>query len=69
MRVAVFACVQNEVCFVSGNDQSSCCPGHVCTPAGADSSAQLEAHVVQKVMTGAAASLGVCKRVSAALNA
>jgi hypothetical protein len=55
--------LQNEVCFVTGGEQSSCCTGYTCTP---DSSVKVETSLVEKVMGGVP---GVCKKVSATLSA
>jgi hypothetical protein len=55
--------VQNEVCFASDSQQSSCCEGYVCT---ADSSVQLEAHLAQRM----GGTPGLCKKqLSATLSA
>lgn len=54
---------QNDVCFTSGGEQSTCCSGYTCI---ADTSVQLEASLAVKVLGGMP---GVCKKLSATLSA
>jgi hypothetical protein len=61
--VCCYLLLQNEVCFVNGGEQASCCTGYTCTP---DSSVKVETSLAEKVMGGVP---GVCKKVSATLSA
>lgn len=63
VSVCLLLCPQNEVCFITGGEQSSCCAGYTCT---ADSSVKVEASLAEKVMGGLP---GVCRKVSATLSA
>lgn len=55
--------LQNEVCFVTSGEQSSCCAGYTCT---ADTSVQIEVSLAQKLTGGVP---GVCRKASATLSA